>query len=318
MRLTYPYSIRHIIGFFLMGLVADRSLAQQLERVYSNPGDSTANMYLAVKPTAGPAKAFMVLLDGFGASPTNLLQQTNLPIYAAQQGILTIIPVLETGPLYFGVDSASQQSLTKLIQHLVRTYHLQGKAFFIGGFSIGGTCAVKYAELAVQHNYAIKPKAVFAVDPPLDWERIYSSAKRVARLAKGKLINGEVRYMIERIEKEMKGSPQAASATYHALSPYSYSDTTQGAIKSLVNMPLMLITEPDIDWWLGQRGYDYFSINGIDQAAMINELQQLGNQRAVLVTTTSKGYRQPGHQRHPHSWSIADPVALTRWLLIQK
>ena len=294
------------------------SRAQQVERVYANPRDSTANMYLAVKPTGRPVKACMVLLDGFGASPASVLQQTDLPTYAARQGILTIIPVLETGPLYFGVDSASQQSLTKLIQHTVRTYHLQGKDLFISGFSIGGSCALKYAELAIQHNYAIKPKAVFALDPPLDWERFYTSAKRVVRLAKGKALNGEVAYMIDRIEKEMKGSPRAALASYQNLSPYSYSDTTQRAIKSLVNTPLMLISEPDIKWWLDQRGYDYTYINALNQAAMINELQQLGNQRAILVTTTNKGYRQPGHQRHPHSWRIADAVALTRWLLSQK
>lgn len=318
MRLTHQACTRRLRGVILMAFVTSHSLAQRVERVYANPQDSTTNMYLAIKPTAGPPKAFMVLLDGFGASPANLLQQTNLPTYAAQQGILTIISVLETGPLYFGGDSASQQSLTKLLQHLVSTYHLQDKDLFLGGFSIGGSCAVKYAELALQHNYAIKPKAVFAVDPPLDWERFYTNAKRVTRLAKGKALNGEVSCMIERIEKEMKGSPQVALASYHALSPYSYSDTTQWAIKPLVDMPIMLISEPDVEWWLSQRGYDYTYINAPDQAAMINELQQLGNQRAVLVTTRNKGYRQPGHKRHPHSWSIADAVALTRWLLAQK
>lgn len=83
------------------------SFGQKLETVYLNSKDSTADMYIAVIPENKPIKAFMFLLDGFGASPKDVLVQTQLPIYAAKQGILTIIPILKTGPLYFGVDSES-------------------------------------------------------------------------------------------------------------------------------------------------------------------------------------------------------------------
>jgi hypothetical protein len=294
------------------------SYGQKLERVYLNPKDSTANMYIAVIPDGRPIKAFMFLLDGFGADPKDILLQTELPKYAAKQGILTILPVLKTGSLYFGVDSASQQSLNSQIETVITKYYLQGKDFYIGGFSIGGSCAVKYAELAVKNNYATKPKAVFAIDPPLDWERFYNSAKRVIRLSEPAKVNAEVTYMIDRIEKEMKGTPQTALENFYTISPYSFSDTTQRAVKTLIKTPLMLITEPDIQWWLSQRGYDFSYINIIDQIAMINELQKLGNTKALLVTTTNKGYRKPGNKRHPHSWSIADPVTLIKWLLSQK
>ena len=50
---------------------------------------------------------------------------------------------------------------------------------------------------------------------------------------------------------------------------------------------------------------------------MINELQRLGNSKAVLVTTHDKGFREPGHIRHPHSWSIADPEKTIKWLQSQ-
>lgn len=311
-------SMRKIAFLILTVFVSTISFGQKLETVYLNSKDSTANMYIAVIPEGRPIKAFMFLLDGFGAAPKDVLIQTELPTYAAKQGILTIIPILKTGPLYFGVDSASQLSLNNQIESVTVKYHLQGKDFYIGGFSIGGSCVVKYAELAAKNNYTIKPKAVFAVDPPLDWERFYSSAKRVVRLSEPTKVNGEVTYMIDRIEKEMNGTPQTALENFYNISPYSFSDTTQRAIKTLTKTPLMLISEPDIQWWLSQRGYDFSYINVTDQAAMINELQKLGNSKAVLVTTTNKGYRKPGTKRHPHSWSIADPVQLTNWLLSQK
>lgn len=272
-------------------------------------------MYVAVVPQNGQINSFMFLLDGFGNySPQNLPLETDLPKYAAQQNILTIIPILKTGPLYFGSDTASQQSLKELIELVAAKYKLQGKDFYIGGFSIGGTCVVKYSELAIQNNYPIKPKAVFAVDPPLDWQRFYNAAKRVVRLSNPSQVNDEVAYMIDRIIKEMGGTPETASESFYNNSPYSFSDTTQRAIKPLIKIPIMIISEPDIQWWLSQRGYDYSYINITDQAAMINELQKLGNDKAILITTTNKGSRKPNNTRHPHSWSIADPDQIIRWL----
>ena len=79
----------------------------------------------------------------------------------------------------------------------------------------------------------------------------------------------------------------------------------------------MLISEPDIQWWLKERSYDYSYNNISDHAAMINELQRLGNKNAVLVTTTEKGYRKPNNIKHPHSWSIADPEQIIKWLQSQ-
>lgn len=260
----------------------------------------------------------MFLLDGFGASLRDVLIQTDFPKYAAEQGILTILPVLKTGSRYFGVDSSSQQSLKYQIENVLTKYHLEGKDIYIGGFSIGDSCVVKYAELAIENNYAIKPKAVFAIDPPLDWERFYNSAKRIVRLSDPAQVNGEVTYMIDRIEKEMKGTAQTALENFYNTSPYSFSDTTQRAIRNLVKTPIMIISEPDIQWWLTNRGYDFSYINITDQAAMIDELQRPGNNNAVLITTIDKGYRKPDNRRHPHSWSIADPVQLTKLVIITK
>jgi hypothetical protein len=309
--------MKKIIILYLTIFIATVSFSQKIETIYLDKKDSTANMYIAVIPQNGQPNSLLFLLDGFGNSPQSVLVETDLPKYAAQQGVLTIIPILKTGPRYFGSDTASQQSLKEMIELITDKYQLRGKDFYIGGFSIGGTCAVKYAELCVQKNYAIKPKAVFAVDPPLDWQRFYDSAKRVVRLSNPAQVNSEVSYFEERIKKEMNGTPETTLENFHNNSPYSFSDTTQRAIKALSKTPIMIISEPDIQWWLSQRGYDYSYINITDHAAMINELQRLGNNRAVLVTTTNKGYRKPQNNRHPHSWSIADPEQTIKWLQSQ-
>lgn len=265
-------------------LIVSISFGQKLETTYLDPKDSTLNMYIAVVPEGVPVKAFMFLLPGLGGTAQDILQQTEIPKYAAQKGILTVIPVSKSGVMYFGIDGASQQSLNDQIKNAVSKYQLQGKDFFIGGFSIGGSCAVKYAESTANNNNILKPKAVFGIDPPLDFERYYNSAKRIIRLSGDLPVMQELPYMIDRIQSVMHGTPKSASENFYTISPYSFSDTTQRAIKTLVNTPIMLITEPDVQRWLSQRGYDYSFMNVVDQAAMINELQRSGNNNAVLIT----------------------------------
>ncbi len=290
------------------------SYGQSIETVFLNEKDSISNMYVAVFPKGEVVESFMVLLDGFENSPSSALTQTEIPKFASKNGILTIMPVLKTGATYWGSDPASQQSLKEIIDFVITKYDLKDKALYMGGFSIGGTCAVKYAELSVQENYAHKPKAVFAINPVLDWERYYNGAKRVVRLSDTTKVNDEVFYMIERIEKEMNGTPLTALENFHSQSPYSFSDPTQKAIKNLINIPIMIISEPDLQWYLTERNYDCSYNNITDHTAMINELQRLGNQNAILITTTNKGYRKPDNIRHPNSWSIADPKKLIKWL----
>ncbi|WP_255154647.1 hypothetical protein [Ferruginibacter sp. HRS2-29] len=309
--------MNRLLFFFVILISASFSFAQKKERVYLSPSDSSSNKYIALIPDQVPIKAVMFFLDGFGASPAGVLIESDMPAYAAQQGILTILPVLKTGALYFGVDTASQASLKEQVEYIYKKYQLEGKPFYIGGFSIGGSCAVKYAELAVKNNYPVKPKAVFAVDPPLDFERFHENAKRVVRLSTDAPVNGEVTYMIDRIEKEMGGTPQTALENYFNTSPYSFNDTTQRAVKLLINTPITFITEPDIHWWMQNRGYDYSYINVSDLAAMINELQHLGNKNALLQTTVNKGFRKQTNTRHPHSLSIIDKEALIKWLMAQ-
>lgn len=309
--------MRKIALLSLIFLSAMMSYGQRQETIYLNPKDSTVNMFIAVTPENIPVKAFMFLIPGAFQTPAQVLQQTGLPGYAAQNGILTIIPLFQTGIYSFGIDNLTQQSLDDQIKFVIKKYGLQNKSFFIGGFSIGGSSAVKYAELSADNSGLLKPKAVFAIDPPLDFERYYNAARRIIRLTPNGQVNEEVPYMIDRIEKEIGGTPQTALEKFYALSPYSYSDKKQRAVKKLIDIPVTIFSEPDINWWLSQRGYDYSFMNITDQAAMINELQRLGNKKAILITTQNKGFRKPGNIRHPHSFSIVDNEQLVLWLLKQ-
>ena len=85
--------MKKISIFFLTTFITTLSFCQKIETVYLNAKDSTTNMYIAVIPQSGHIDSFMFLLDGFGNSPQSVLVETDLPNYAAQQNILTIIPL---------------------------------------------------------------------------------------------------------------------------------------------------------------------------------------------------------------------------------
>lgn len=293
------------------------SFGQKIETVYLNVTDSSKNKYIIIYPPKLPWKGYMFLVPGMFQKAEDVLVQTDLPKYAAQQGILTIIPTFKMGISSFGIDTASLSSLLEIHNHVISRHKLSDSKFYIGGFSIGGTCAIKYAELALSGNNMKKPSAIFALDAPLDFERMYMNTQREIRLPgsnEGAL--EESKYLQKVLLRVFGGSPSEVLSNYHKLSPYSFNDTTQQAIKPLVNLPIRLYTEPDIHWWLTD-GVDYSLLNAFDFAAMTNELRRMGNKKIELITTTNKGFRKPGNTRHPHSWSIAEPTDLVKWLLSQ-
>ena len=304
--------------FFAFIFLWKFSIGQKVETVYLNPSDSSSNLYVIIYPAKLPWKGYAFFIPGMFQKAKDVLTQTDLPKYAAQQGILTIIPTFKTGIASFGIDTATQSSLLEMLNHVSDRHKVRDLKFYIGGFSIGGSCALKYAELALSNNYAIKPSAVFAIDSPLDFERGYKNMLRETKLPNSSEdALAESNYILKRSQKEFGGTPYDNLESYHQLSPYSFNDTTQHAIKPLVDLPIRLYAEPDVLWWI-EEGVDYSLMNAFDFAAMTNELKRMGSSKVQLIMTQDKGFRKPGNQRHPHSWSIAEPTGLVKWLLDQK
>ncbi len=308
---------RQLAIFFTFILFSNYSIGQKItnlkiDKVYLDNSDTNKNCYTVIYPSNIPWNGFIFLIPGFGESAERVLQQTDLPKKLALNGLLTIIPTFQDGVMSFGVDSLTQQSFDRILKDVTSKYKLEDQRFYVGGYSIGGSCTIKYAE-----NASIKPTAIFAIDPPLDFERMYNSAKRDIRLSTDNNPNPENLYIIERLEKETGGSPLNSLSAYNKFSPYSFSDTTQTAIKKISNIPIRIYTEPDVSWWMKERRADYTSMNSTECSAFINELNRLGNNKAELITTQNKGYRKPDNIRHPHSWSIVDNDTLINWLLAQ-
>ena len=301
------------ITSLLAGLLSILTMkAQQVEKIYLDIADSTRNCYVSVIPESRPCVGILFLIGGFGEDGNDVMTQTQLPVHAAEQGILTVIPTFQDGSNSFGFDRNSQDTFQKIVDDAMARYHLHNCRYYVGGFSMGGCAAVKYAEEAVQ-----KPAAVFAIDSPIDIERFYNATKReAALLGKNDGTSDSIYgFLLSAIERIMGGTPQTVQENYHKHSPYSLSDSAKTAIRPLISVPVRVYIEPDIEWWLNERQTDAYGLNIIDCSAFINDLRHLGNKQAVLITTHGKGFRLPTMQPHPHSWSIVDDRDLIAWLL---
>jgi hypothetical protein len=116
------------------------------------------------------------------------------------------------------------------------------------------------------------------------------------------------------MDREFGGSPEAKPAAYLQHSMFSAASADGGNARYLRSVPVRIYCDPDIDWQLANRRVDYYDMNALDGAAMINRLHLNGNERAQFVSALGKGYRPDG-MRHPHSWSLAAPEDCVEWAL---
>lgn len=302
------------IMIFIILLASSSAFCQKLEYVYLDRQDSSINNYAILLPESKTDKGWLVIMPGMNESPQNVLTQTDLPREAVRQGLITFVPTLSIGNGTLGVNPQSQAAFDSMIVYWTRRYDLKNKKLYLGGFSAGGTFVLKYAQRSSSNTQLVKPQAVFAIDPPLDFERLHKALSRNIRLNNENPPKAALT-LVQKIEDEFGGAPQDILPYYQTTSVFSFSDTRQRGVSALTKMPLRIIVDPDIDFILRQYRHDLYSMNTLDCAGMINELNRLGNENALLIISKERGASTPGGIRSTHTWSIANPVETINWLL---
>jgi hypothetical protein len=204
------------------------------------------------------------------------------------------------------------------VAETLTTHGIPADRVVVGGFSAGGTAAVRYAEFcaARRSRAGVRTRGVFAVDAPLDFGRFWRGEALAVRRGAHPRFVGEARAVLADMRRVLGGSPDDAPARYLEASPFSAFAEGGGQARLLAGVPVRLYTEPDVRWWMEHRKVDYYSMNAVDAAALVVQLRLLGNRQAQLITTQGRGVR-PGGERHPHSWSIVDEPELQSWILRQ-
>ena len=294
--------------------LAQAAFGQSYEYGYQNPLDSSFNCYLKVIPETDSIKGLVVrdysrLPNASKPSPYRLTQ------YCTEAGLLVLYT--NTSPDFpeLFATTAPMKRLEAIILKVVKEHQIPKEHIFMGGLSAGGTRALRFAQYCIQEQSPIQIKGVFAVDAPLDLERFYYSAARHQANFKAGMLE-EAQMMVPFFHQLFGGSPAERYEAYKNAAVFTQSAPEGGQAGLLRPTNILLFHEPDIDWWLEERGATYYDINSYDLAAFALQLKQLGHKQVQLITTSGKGFDRQGN-RNCHSWSIVDERLLTDWMLEQ-
>jgi hypothetical protein len=290
-------------------ILGSATAAAQDHAIVCRPQFSTSNnCYRLYKPDS-PARGLVVLLPYYG-SDANAFSSATLPALLAEKNVATMA-VSAAG--YLKDDDLA--TLKGLIEFVARELDIPAGTLAIGGVSAGGTGAVRYSEYCFSGscNAQSTPVAIFSVDAPLDFESWWNRETLNLRRGDPKSYPKESQGVLGALRFALAGSPNQVREVYRKRSPFLASEKDGGNARLLKNVPIRLYTEPDVRWTVENIGRDYYTLNALDQAALVLQLRALGNTRAELIITTGKGFRPPG-TRNPHSWTIVDEPELAAWL----
>jgi hypothetical protein len=266
--------------------------------------------YHALIP-AGAIKGAIILMPGTWQTTEHLISSTQTLQELAFKNNLAVLSLSINQRLTLTDEIVIM--MNKMISDAIIRYQIPKNNIVMGGWSMGGLFSLRYTELSRQDSSktVIQPIAVFSCDGPCDLENIYHMFQ--LKLEKYP-DNNEALYGINELEKYCGGSPSEAKTTYQYYSCYSHSEKDGGNAKYLLSVPVRIYNDLDANWWMQNRGLDMYYMNGLDQTAMIQQLNDMGNNKAQFINAFQKGYRIEGN-RHPHSWSIVEPNDCIKWIL---
>ena len=229
---------------------------------------------------------------------------------------LAILFITTDNPVEFLFADKKMIELEGFIYEAISKNKVPKNNLLYCGMSLAGTRALKLAAFSqtIQSKHKLIPKAIAICDAPLDMVRNYHECKKASELNLNPTGATESEWIAAYLKSNLKGTPENALKTYINYSPFCYTAENGGNAKAFKNIYVRCYTEPDVNWWIENRGRDYYGMNAIDLAALVNQLKISGSKKAELITTIEKGFRGDG-SRHPHSWSIVDEKELVEWFV---
>ena len=267
--------------------------------------------YTAWIPDGGNIQGMIVFTH-----PRRDTVNTDSLINYALRNNLAILYATTDNRLEFFFNKIKMLEIEGYINEVITKYNIPKENLFYCGMSLEGTRALKLAMFAksTDSRFKLKPKAIVLCDSPLDMIRFHKEMVKAKELNFNPVTANEGTWVSGYLEANLGGTPDENMQAYINYSPYCYSDENVNNYLNFKNIAIRAYTEPDVNWWIETRRKDYYSMNSIDLAALINELKIAGNKKAELIITKNKGYLPDG-TRHPHSRSIVDEKEMVDWFL---
>lgn len=271
--------------------------------------------YALLLPEAGPVIGVVVFLDSRRNPDSGRPVEGSFDAEALSRG-LAVLHITTGNPLDFLFERKDLERLAARLEDVLAANDLHDLPIHFAGLSLGGTRALRLVvflkQTDVEHH--IKVGAVAVVDAPLDMERLWRSEGHSIARNFHPAAADEGRWVRYLLETHLGGEPDQAPDRYAEYSPYAYSRRGGGNAVHLRDLPLRAYHEPDVDWWMENRGKSYYDMNSLDLAALVVELRASGNEHAWLITTHAEreGFDTGAS---PHTWSFVDDTGLAAWFV---
>lgn len=242
--------------------------------------------------------------------------QTDFMIDYALKNQLAVLYATTDNRVEFFFDNQRMLEIEAYIREVITDWHIPQANLLYCGMSLEGTRALKLAIFGQGplSRYHLHPKAIAICDAPLDMVRFHKEGTKAKNLNFNPIAADEGAWVTQYLQANLGGTPLDTLPAYIQYSPYCYLADGGESLQYLQSVALRAYTEPDVNWWIETRRKDYYGMNAIDLAALVNELKISGNTKAELIITQDKGYSPEG-KRHPHNWSIVDEKELIDWFL---
>lgn len=285
--------------------------AQNFEKIVLDASDETTGYYLAVKPR-GEIQGVLVLMPGFNEKPENIFSETSLHNKAYANNILTL--VIPFGAKIYA-DAPTVNNINRALRDSINRFHADSKKYVVGGFSAGGTIALRYAELCHEKpgDYPVVPRAVFSIDSPVDLIDLSRYFNRELKKNFSQAGVNEAKFVGEIMKTELGGTPDSNPASYSFHTPFETRLEKTGNEQFLKNIPVRVYHDVDPVWQLQNRRRSFLDNNATAASELILRLLMMGNDRAEFIQAKQPGHRSNG-MRHPHSWNIVDEVEFIQWM----
>ena len=293
--------IRIPLLFFIISLAALGISAQPV--FHALQPKKTAG-YFALAP-ADTTKGLILLTAGPGQSPEELLRDSAFTSLASRSG-MALIAVPNPGGLL--LTPLSFSFLNEVLDHALSTFKIPPGSLAIGGFGPGGIIALQYAEecWAGAQFYPNRPRAVFAVDTPVDLIEWWNSCLRDLERNSSPEAMAEAGYWKAVLESELGGSPDTLQTVYEKRSPFVANDDKIGKEQYLLGPGLRLYYSGHLQEQLGSRDRDLYDLPVTPASALLKMLLQNGHTNADIRFTQAQA---------AWGWGIAEKQDCIHWIV---
>lgn len=292
--------------FFLLTLAFGSNLAQP---VFYPIQPRQAAGYFALAP-ADTSRGLILLTAGPGQDPEELLRDSAFTSLASRSGMV-LIAVPNPGGLL--LTPLSFKFLHEALDHALARFNTPPGSLAIGGFGPGGVLALQYAEecWAAAQFYPNRPRAVFAVDTPVDLIEWWNSCLRDLERNSSPEAVAEAGYWKNILETELGGSPDTLQVVYEKRSPFVANGDKIGKEQYLLGPGLRLYYSGHLQEQLGNRDRDLYDLPVTPASALLKRMLEVGHPNADIRFTQSPG----DGELSAWGWGMSDKRDCIYWIV---